>query len=62
MSLTTKMNKFLWKLWYKLQGFWQLGMGSATNAATHPYKDNPPPNIGTQPFTGDIHDTDEFHH
>ncbi len=47
------MNKLLWKLWYKLQYFWNWGMGSATDAITHPYKDNSPPNIGTQPYKGD---------
>ncbi len=24
------MNKLLWKLWYKFQYFWNLGMGSQT--------------------------------
>ena len=35
------MNKFLWKVWYKIQYFYHLGMGGATDAVTHPYKDKP---------------------
>jgi hypothetical protein len=45
------MNKFLWKVWYKIQYFYHLGMGGATDAVTHPYKDNQPPKIGPQPYT-----------
>jgi hypothetical protein len=36
--------------------FWDWGMGGATDAVTHPYKDNEPPKIGTTPYTGDTHD------
>ena len=48
-----KMNKFLWKAWYKLKYLWDWGMGGATDAVTHPYKDNPPPDIGEQPYKDD---------
>ena len=44
------MNKFLWKAWYKLKYLWDLGMGGATEAVTHPYKDKQPPKIWPQPY------------
>ena len=47
------MNKFLWKTWYKVKYLWDWGMGGATDAVAHPYKDNPPPDIGEQPFKDD---------
>jgi hypothetical protein len=30
------MNKFLWKIYYKLQYLWDWGMGEATGAVTQP--------------------------
>lgn len=45
------MNKFLWKVWYKLKWLWELGMGGATDAVSHPYKNDPPPDIGTMPYS-----------
>ena len=44
------MNKFLWKAWYKTKYLWEWGMGGATDAVTHHFKDDKPPEIGPQPY------------
>tara|TARA_B100000029_G_scaffold429161_1_gene439409 strand:+ start:82 stop:237 length:156 start_codon:yes stop_codon:yes gene_type:complete len=38
------------KLFQWLNKVWNIGMGSATNAVTHPFKNNEPPKIGEQPY------------
>ena len=50
-------NEKLWTAWYSIKSWFKKLFESEANAVLDDFDNNPPPDIGVQPYTGDTHDS-----
>ena len=51
------MNKKLWVAWISIKDWFRKLFTSEADALLDDFENNPPPEIGAQPYTGDTHKT-----
>ena len=55
----TNNNQRQWSAWYSLKDWFKSLFESEGEALLNTYENNPPPEVGFQPYTGDDNEGDE---